>query len=218
MQPLSKYVSGTRITKKRAKPSFERRKKDRLTLHVFAALAKITALVIEHRPGLTRPVFIYERVKDMGEKDNAQRCKFNEDVSGLTMVELGSFLEQNAKEMITVALPFAAYMRRKLREKGLLQQDVFLAADLSEGFGYKLIAEEKRTRQRDVILRLCLAAQFRPEEVQEALLRYGMAPLWWRFPRDAVLLAAFGSGVYELEKVNVLLEQYGQKPLVKGYE
>lgn len=154
----------------------------------------------------------------MGEKDNAQRCKFNEDVSGLTMVELGSFLEQNAKEMITVALPFAAYMRRKLREKGLLQQDVFLAADLSEGFGYKLIAEEKRTRQRDVILRLCLAAQFRPEEVQEALLRYGMAPLWWRFPRDAVLLAAFGSGVYELEKVNVLLEQYGQKPLVKGYE
>ncbi len=106
----------------------------------------------------------------------------------------------------------------KLKENRVLQQNVFLAADISENYGYKLIAEEKRTRQRDVILRLCLAAQFRPEEVQEALLRYGMAPLWWRFPRDAVLLAAFGSGVYDLEKVNALLQQHGQTPLLKGYE
>ena len=154
----------------------------------------------------------------MSEKDNTQRCKLNENVSGLNLEELGSFLERNEGEMITEARPFAAHMRRKLREKGLLQQDVFLAADLSEGFGYKLISEEKRTRQRDVILRLCLAAQFRPEEVQEALLRYGMALLWWRFPRDAVLLAALGSGVYDLQKVNELLEQHGQQPLLKGYE
>ena len=167
---------------------------------------------------MTRSVFIYERVNDMSEKDDAKRCSTNETISRLTVDELDSFLTQNAGEMITEARPFAAYMRRKLREKGLLQQDVFLAADLSEGFGYKLISEEKRTRQRDVILRLCLAAQFRPEEVQEALLRYGMAPLWWRFPRDAVLLAALGSGVCDLQKVNELLEQYGQPPLLKGYE
>ena len=154
----------------------------------------------------------------MSEKDNTQRCNTNETISRLTVDELDSFLTQNAGEMITEARPFAAYMRRKLREKGLLQQDVFLGADLSEGFGYKLISEEKRTRQRDVILRLCLTAQFRPEEVQEALLRYGMAPLWWRFPRDTVLLAAFGNGVYDLEKVNALLHQHGQPPLLKGYE
>ena len=163
-------------------------------------------------------MFIYERVNDMSEKDSAKRCELNEDVSGLSLETLGSFLERNAGEMITETRPFAAYMRRKLREKELLQQNVFLAADLSEGFGYKLIAEEKRTRQRDVILRLCLAAEFGPEEVQEALLRYGMAPLWWRFPRDAVLLAAFGSGVYDLQKVNELLEQHGQPPLLQGYE
>ena len=154
----------------------------------------------------------------MSENDNTQRWKLDVVISGLNLEELGCFLERNAGEMITQARPFAAYMRQKLREKGLLQQNVFLAADLSEGFGYKLISEEKRTRQRDVILRLCLAAGFGPEEVQEALLRYGMAPLWWRFPRDAVLLAAFGNGVHDLQKVNALLEQHGQPPLVKGYE
>ena len=132
--------------------------------------------------------------------------------------DLDAFLNRHGENLITEERQFAAYMRQKLREKGLLQQNVFLAADLSEGFGYKLISEEKRTRQRDVILRLCLAAEFGLEEVQEALLRYGMAPLWWRFPRDAVLLAAFGSGVYDLQKVNALLEQHGQLPLLKGYE
>lgn len=167
---------------------------------------------------MTRPVFIYERVNDMSEKDNAQGGRFNEDVSRLNLEELGSFLERNAGEMITEPRPFAAYMRQKLREKGLLQQNVFLAADLSEGFGYKLIAEEKRTRQRDQILRLCLAAEFGPEEVEEALFRYGMAPLWWRLPRDAILLVAIGNGVHDLQKVNELLELHGQPPLLKGYE
>ena len=167
---------------------------------------------------MTRPVFIYERVNEMSEKDSAKRCSTNETVYRLKMEELDSFLKQNAGKMITEARPFAEYMRRKLREKGLLQQNVFLAADLSEGFGYKLISEEKRTRQRDVILRLCLAAEFGPEEVQEALLRYGVAPLWWRFPRDAVLLATIGNGVHDLQKVNAILEQHGQPPLVKGYE
>ena len=153
----------------------------------------------------------------MSEKDNTQRCSTNETISRLTVDKLDTFLTQNAGDLITEPRPFAAYMRQKLREKGLLQQDVFLAADLSENFGYKLIAEEKHTRQRDVILRLCLAGRFRPEEVQEALLRYDMAPLWWRFPRDAILLAAFASEIYDLQAVNRLLERHGQKPLLRGY-
>ena len=152
--------------------------------------------------------------------DEEEKAGINElggPVYGLRIEELETFLEKHAAELITERRPFAAYMRGKLREKGLLQQDVFLAADLSENFGYKLIAEEKHTRQRDVILRLCLAGRFRPEEVQEALLRYGMAPLWWRFPRDAILLAAFASEIYDLQAVNRLLERHGQKPLLRGY-
>lgn len=55
---------------------------------------------------------------------------------------------------------FTRYMRETFRAKGLRQQDVFLAADIPERYGYKLISGEKRTRQRDVILRLCLGAGF----------------------------------------------------------
>ena len=132
--------------------------------------------------------------------------------------ELGSFFERHREEFITDPRPFADYMRRKIDEKGLLRQNVFLAADLSEGYGYKLLSEEKRTRQRDTILRLCLAAGLRPEELREALILYGMAPLHARFLRDAVLLAALGSRVYELSAVNRLLTAHGQAPLVRDYE
>lgn len=132
--------------------------------------------------------------------------------------ELPEFMEQHREDMITGRRPFADYMRMKLREKGVLQQNVFLAADLSENYGYKLIAEEKHTRQRDTILRLCLAARFRLEEVNEALILYGMAPLHGRLARDAVLTVAVQNGICDLREVNRLLQSCGQPPLIEDYE
>lgn len=144
--------------------------------------------------------------------------RLNEELLSVGPNEMSDFLEQHREDMITDRRPFADYMRMKFREKGILQQNVFLAADLSENYGYKLIAEEKHTRQRDTILRLCLAARFRLEEVQEALILYGMAPLYGRFPRDAVLTVAVQNGIYDLCEANRLLESCGQAPLIKDYE
>ena len=103
--------------------------------------------------------------------------RINRDLRIVRPEELAGFFDAHREELITSQRPFADYMRMKLREKGILQQNIFLAADLSENYGYKLIAEGKHTRQRDSILRLCLAARFQLEEVQEALILYGMAPL-----------------------------------------
>ena len=145
-------------------------------------------------------------------------ARLNEELCGVRPEELADFLNRHREAMITSPRPFADYMRMKFREKGVLQQNVFLAADLSENYGYKLIAEEKHTRQRDTILRLCLAAHFEPEEVNEALILCGMAPLYARFPRDAVLLVAAQNGIFELHEVNRLLKSCGQTPLVRDYE
>ena len=144
--------------------------------------------------------------------------RLNEELLSVGPHELADFLEQHREDWIASPHPFAGYMRMKFREKGILQQNVFLAADLSENYGYKLIAEEKHTRQRDTILRLCLAARFRSEEMQEALILYGMAPLHGRFPRDAVLMVAVQNGICDLCEVNRLLESCGQAPLIEDYE
>jgi hypothetical protein len=126
-----------------------------------------------------------------------------------TPEELPDFFSRERERFITADRPFGAYFRRKLREKGILQQNVFLAADLGENYGYKLLSEEKHTRRRDVILRLCLGARFTPEEIREALTLYGMAPLYPRSFRDAVFLSAAGSGVFDVHEVHDLLVQNG---------
>lgn len=132
--------------------------------------------------------------------------------------ELPAFLRDHARELYGSPRPFAEYMRAKFREKGVLQQDVFLAADLSENYGYKLIAEEKHTVNRDVILRVCLAARLSEEETQEALILYGMAPLHTRIPRDVVFLVAIRNRLYDIHRVNSLLITCGQAPMLEDTE
>lgn len=136
----------------------------------------------------------------------------------LRPLELPLFLDAFKARLCIGLHPFADFMRAKFKEKGLLQQGVFLAAELSEGYGYKLIAQEKHTTDRDVILRICLAARFDLCEVQEALILYGMAPLFIRLPRDIVLIKVFQCGIYDIERINDLLTKCCQKPITISSE
>ena len=131
--------------------------------------------------------------------------------------QLGEFMTQNGSALISSKRPFAEYFRACLAKKGLTQQEVFINADVSESYGYKLLSGEKRTRQRDMLLRLCLGAHFELEEAQRALMIYGMSPLYSRLMRDAALIVAFSRGIYELSEVNELLRSNSLEPL-KGTE
>lgn len=139
--------------------------------------------------------------------------ELNETLEGLRPEDLPRFFEEQGARLLTEPRPFAAYMRGKLEEKGILRQEVFLAADVSEGYGYKLLEEEKRTRRRDVLLRLLLAARMTPAEAREALILYGMAPLHGRFPRDAALLTVFGSPPRDVRETDALLRRWDLPPL-----
>ncbi len=127
---------------------------------------------------------------------------------------LPAFLEKHKKAMAGREQLFPEYMRMKFREKGILQQNVFLAADLPERYGYKLISGQKHTRQRDVILRICLAAEFSLEEVQEALNLYSMAPLHSRVPRDVIFFVAFQHRIYDIHEVDTMLRENDLPPFL----
>ena len=120
--------------------------------------------------------------------------------------DLPGYLEENPDRLYEGGRTFTEYMRTHLRSHELTQQEVFLSADIPERYGYKLISGEKHTRQRDIILRICLAAHFTLNEAQTALKLYGMAPLYSRIPRDAAMIIAFNTGMYDPYEVNRLLE------------
>lgn len=118
------------------------------------------------------------------------------------------YLSENAESMLVAKKPFSAYMHELIRKYGKTQQEVFLQADIPERFGYKIIAEEKHTKQRDFIIRLCYAVGMDLEETQKALTLYGMAPLYARIPRDAVLMIAFNQHKGNILDVNALLSAH----------
>lgn len=136
----------------------------------------------------------------------------NNTIKQLTPADLPHFLASHMNDLSS--RPFSTFMRQKFREKEITQQDIFLAADLNERVGYKLISGEKRTKQRDTILRICLAAKFSLEEVQEALILYGMSPLHGRIPRDIAFMVAFHNRIYDIHDVDSFLRENNLPPFL----
>lgn len=132
-----------------------------------------------------------------------------ENILGQTSTtNIEAFLAENAENMLAEERPFCTYMHDMIRKYNKTQQEVFLQADFPMRFGYKLLAEEKRTKQRDYILRICYATGMDLEETQKALTLYGMAPLYARVPRDAVLMIAFNQHKGTILDVNALLSAH----------
>lgn len=123
------------------------------------------------------------------------------------------FLEENKNEIVDDEYAFSKYMRAKFKEKEILQQEVFLYADIPERYGYKLIAQKKHTKQRDIILRICYSAKFTIDETQKALMLYGMPQLHATFSRDVVIMVVFKDRPGDILKFNSVLVENGMKPL-----
>lgn len=127
--------------------------------------------------------------------------------------DAGKYLRENLENMDTNEEAFYDYMNRIIKEKQLKKQTIFLDADIPERYGYKLLSGEKRTKQRDVILRICYAAKMTLDETQRALKLYNMFPLYAKAPRDALLMIAFNERPGDILKVNSFLSGYSMEPL-----
>ena len=127
--------------------------------------------------------------------------------------KISDYLEKNSSYMVNVDKPFYDYMVRILKKKNLKQQELFIDADISDRYGYKLIHEEKHTRQRDIILRLCYAAKLSLDETQKALKYYRMPELYAKIPRDALIMVAFNERPGSIIDVNSFLKSNGMDVL-----
>ena len=136
-----------------------------------------------------------------------------ERLKDVRMKDIHKFYEENASEIKDENRAFADYVRFVIKEKGKSQQDIFLKADIPERYGYKLISQEKHTRQRDIILRICYAAEFTLEETQRALQLYQMPELFPEFARDAFLMVAFQDRPGDIIDLNAELKRNGFSPL-----
>lgn len=133
-----------------------------------------------------------------------------ENILGSTHVKNFEWFCQNHKDsFIDEEEAFYIYVKDLMKAKGFTQQRVFLKADIPERYGYKILSGEKHTRQRDVILRICYAADFSIYETQRALEKYKMPKLYPKIPRDALLMIAFNERPGGIIEINELLKKNG---------
>ncbi len=146
----------------------------------------------------------------MGEK-NTQEL---ENILGSTHSKnFESFCESNKNNLIDEKDAFGTYVKDLFKARGITQQNVFLKADIPERYGYKILSGEKRTKQRDIILRICYAAEFTLEETQKTLKKYEMPQLYAKIPRDALLMIVFNERPGNIIDVNELLKKNSLNPL-----
>jgi hypothetical protein len=151
-----------------------------------------------------------DRSRTMGEKNTIELEK------ALGSTHLNSFdayVEENKESMMNSRDDFYTYMKDLFHEKGILQQTVFLMADIPERYGYKLLSGEKRTKQRDIILRICYAGKLTLDETQRALKKYGLPELYVKIQRDAFLMIMFNDRPGSIIDVNSLLKKKGFEAL-----
>ena len=134
----------------------------------------------------------------------------NATITQLSPDELPQYLSQQEFSR----RPFTDFMRQTFRKKKISQKEVFIRADLDDRYGYKLISGEKQTQQRDTILRICLAAEFTLVEAQEALVLYGMAPLYQKIRRDTAFIVAFSNRIYDIHEVDAILRENDMPPFL----
>ncbi len=126
---------------------------------------------------------------------------------------IDNYFEEYRGKLVQNPKPFATYIREILNINGITHTELFQRTGFSEGYGYKILSEEKHTAQRDYILRICFASECTLKQTQRALKLYGMSELYAKFPRDAVLIIAFNQGIHAIPDVNRLLKEHGFDPL-----
>ncbi len=136
------------------------------------------------------------------------------DILGKTHIsDFDKFYKEQKDSMNPEQNAFSEYIKNLLKEKKITQQMVFLRADIPERYGYKLLSGEKHTRQRDIILRICYAAELTLDQTQSALRKYEMPQLYAKIPRDALLMLIFKDRPGGIIEVNELLKEKGMEML-----
>ena len=129
--------------------------------------------------------------------------------------ELKGYFKDNSRYMADPKRGFYYYFTDVLDEKRIRLKDVYTAAGYSESYGGQLVRMEKHAKNRDQIIRLCLAGHFSLLETNRALKLYGMSELYAKEPRDACLIVAINNRMFDPYMVDDLLTENGFDKITK---
>jgi len=135
--------------------------------------------------------------------------ELDEMLGNMKVDELSGYYQDNNKYLSDEKKAFYYYFKDVIEAKNIFLKDVYSFAGVTESYGSKIVTMEKHTKNRDLILRLCIAAHFSLEEINRALKLYGMNPLYAKDRRDAAIIVALNNRIYALYAIDEILEKQG---------
>ena len=139
--------------------------------------------------------------------------ELNEILENMRPDELDGYLKDNERYLAHGRKAFYYYFKDVLDEKNIKLKDVYVSAGVTESYGSKIITMEKHTKDRDLIIRLCISGHFTWDETNRALKLYGFSELYAKEPRDACLIVAINNRMFDVNDIDDLLESKGLKKL-----
>lgn len=103
----------------------------------------------------------------------------------VTAKSFAAFAQENADEMISE--PLSAYLQQLLREKNVPKAEVIRRAEMNEICGYQIFSG-RRLPSRDKVIALGLGFPLDLDGMQQLLKYAGMAPLYPKNKRDALII------------------------------
>ena len=127
--------------------------------------------------------------------------------------QLDQYFQDNEEYMELDEKAFYDFMTNTLKKKRIKKADVYSFACVSESYGGQIMRMEKHTRDRDLILRFCIAGHFTWDETNKALKLYKMNELYSKDGRDACILYALNNRIYSMDEIDQILAQKGYKKI-----
>lgn len=100
---------------------------------------------------------------------------------------------------------FSDYVKDIIDKKGFKIKDVIHNAYLSESYGRHIIGGQVKCKDRDNILKICIGGNFDILETNRALKLCGLAPLYAKNKKDAIIMVAINNKKYDIDYINDLL-------------
>ena len=135
--------------------------------------------------------------------------ELDEILKGARPDQLDSYYADNKEYLAEGKKAFYYYMKDVIEAKNIMLKDIYSFAGVTESWGGKIITMERHTKNRDLIIRFCVAGHFTLEEINRALKLYGMNPLYSKDKRDACIIVAVNNRKYNLAEIDEILEKQG---------
>ena len=127
--------------------------------------------------------------------------------------QIGDYIAGNRTFLADAQKSFYYYYKNVLDDKHIMLKDIYTQVGVSESYGSKLISMEKHTTDRNLIICFCVAGHFSLEETNRALKLYGYNELYSRRPADACIIVAINNHIYDINRINEILEERGLEKL-----